>query len=74
MTLQEVAEFLHVSPTTVRRLTDSGKLACYRLSSRRSPRLFSSEQVVLFLASCEQGRPQAQRLAHVATSQKSAAP
>jgi len=55
-TLWEVAEYLRVSPATVRRLTNNGKLPCYRLGGKGGKRLFSPERVLEFLAACEQGR------------------
>ena len=53
LTLREVSAYLRVSPATVRRLTNSGQLPCYRLRSSRSPRLFSKEHVLGFLVACE---------------------
>jgi excisionase family DNA binding protein len=56
LTLEEVAEYLRVSKATIRRLTNRGKLSCYRLGGKSGKRLFSPDQVLAFLAGCEQGR------------------
>jgi excisionase family DNA binding protein len=52
-TLDEVAAYLRVSPTTIRRWTNAGKLPCYRLGTK-GERRFSAEKVALFLAEHEQ--------------------
>ena len=55
-TLEEVAAYLRVSPATVRRWTNTGRLACYRFNPSRQRR-FSREAVVAFVAKhLEQGR------------------
>ena len=48
LTLEEVARFLRVSTATVRRWTNAGTLACYRLGGNRERR-FSQHQVHDFL-------------------------
>ena len=55
-TLREAADFLRVSPATVRRWTNAGVLPCYRPRGKRSRRLFSPEKILAFLAACEQGQ------------------
>ena len=55
-TLEEVAAYLRVSPATVRRWTNAGRLACYRFGPSRQRR-FSREAVFAFVAKhLEQGR------------------
>ena len=55
-TLEEVAAYLRVSPATVRRWTNTGRLACYRFGPSRQRR-FSRETVLAFVAEhLEQGR------------------
>jgi excisionase family DNA binding protein len=49
MTAEELAGYLRVSVATVRRWTNSGKLACYRIGGNRERR-FSREQIDAFLA------------------------
>lgn len=53
-TLDEVAAHLRVSKATVRRWTNAGRLACYRLGGK-GERRFSQDQVRAFLARHEQG-------------------
>ena len=48
-TLEEVAAYLRVSPATVRRWTNTGRLACYRFGPSRQRR-FSREAVFAFVA------------------------
>ena len=55
LTLTEVAEYLRVSPATVRRWTNTGKLLCYRPGGRNSWRRFAPEEVLAFLARNKQG-------------------
>ncbi len=54
-TLREVAEFLRVSPATIRRWTKSGSLPFYRPGGK-GRRLFSPQHIRAFLAKCEQGK------------------
>ena len=56
LTLEEVAAYLRVSPATIRRWTNAGRLPCYRPGGAGSRRLFSPEQVFTFLANSEQHR------------------
>ena len=48
-TLEEVAAYLRVSIATVRRWTNTGRLACYRFGPSRQRR-FSREAVLAFVA------------------------
>ena len=52
-TLEEVAKYLRVSPATVRRWTNAGELACFRLGGNRERR-FSPDAVLSFIAQREQ--------------------
>jgi excisionase family DNA binding protein len=53
MTAEEMAGYLRVSIATIRRWTNSGKLACYRIGGNRERR-FSQGQLQAFLARNEQ--------------------
>ena len=55
-TLDEVAEYLRVSPATIRRWTNTGLLSCYRPGGAGSRRVFSPRQVFDFLENSQQGR------------------
>ena len=48
MTVNEVAEFLRVTPTTVRRWTDVGHLKCYRIGHKKERR-FEKKDVLHYL-------------------------
>ena len=48
-TLAEVAQYLRVSPATVRRWTNRGQLACYRVGGNHERR-FDRETVFAFIA------------------------
>ena len=48
MTIHEVAEFLKVTPTTIRRWTDGGQLKCYRVG-KRNARRFDKQDVLHYL-------------------------
>lgn len=50
MTIVEAAEFLHVSETSLRRWTNSGKLRCFRVGGR-GERRFLVEDLLTFVAS-----------------------
>ena len=50
LTIAEAAEFLHVSETSLRRWTNSGKLRCFRVGGR-SERRFLVEDLLEFMAS-----------------------
>jgi len=52
-TLAEVAAYLRVSPATVRRWTNTGKLPCYRLGGNRERR-FEREAVLAFVTQSQQ--------------------
>ena len=49
LTLEEVAAYLRVSPATVRRWTNTGRLPCYRFGPSRQRR-FSRESISAFVA------------------------
>src|SRR5579885_1283547 len=48
LTIEEAAAFLHVSETSLRRWTNSGKLPCYRVGGR-SERRFLMEDLLAFM-------------------------
>lgn len=48
LTISEAAEFLHVHTNTLRRWSDDGLLASYRISSR-GDRRFAQEDLMAFL-------------------------
>ena len=48
LTARQVADFLHVSISTVRRWSDRGMLTCYRIGSR-GDRRYRREDILLFL-------------------------
>jgi excisionase family DNA binding protein len=48
LTISEASEFLHVHTNTLRRWSDSGLIASYRISSR-GDRRFSKEELIRFL-------------------------
>ncbi len=48
MTIHDVALFLKVTPTTVRRWTDTGLLKCYRIG-QRNERRFDKKDVMQYL-------------------------
>lgn len=50
LTIEEAAAFLHVSETSLRRWTNSGKLPCYRVGGR-SERRFLMEDLLAFMRS-----------------------
>ena len=50
LTIEEAAAFLHVSATSLRRWTNSGKLPCYRVGGR-SERRFLMEDLLAFMQS-----------------------
>ncbi|HZO74963.1 MAG TPA: MEDS domain-containing protein [Ktedonobacteraceae bacterium] len=50
LTIEEAATFLHVSETSLRRWTNSGKLPCYRVGGR-SERRFLAEDLLAFMRS-----------------------
>src|SRR5438128_8032813 len=50
LTIAEAAEFLHVSPTSLRRWTDSGKLRCFRVGGRNERR-FLIDDLLAFMPS-----------------------
>lgn len=50
LTIEEAAAFLHVSATSLRRWTNSGKLPCYRVGGR-SERRFLLEDLLTFMQS-----------------------
>src|SRR2546429_9226841 len=50
LTIAEAAEFLHVSETSLRRWTNSGKLRCFRVGGR-GERRFLVEDLLEFVAS-----------------------
>jgi excisionase family DNA binding protein len=52
-TLAEVAAYLRVSQATVRRWTNAGQLACYRLGGNRERR-FTREAILAFVKKDEQ--------------------
>jgi excisionase family DNA binding protein len=49
LTLREVAEMLHVHPNTLRRWSDDGKIAAWRITPR-GDRRFAEDDVRRFLA------------------------
>ena len=48
MTIQEVAKFLKVTPTSIRRWTSTGQLKCYRIGNKKERR-FERMDVIKFL-------------------------
>ncbi|MFA5146957.1 MAG: helix-turn-helix domain-containing protein [Candidatus Omnitrophota bacterium] len=48
MTINDVAQFLKVTTTTVRRWTDTGLLKCYRIG-KRNERRFDKKDVMKYL-------------------------
>jgi len=48
MTINEVARFLKVTTTTIRRWTDSGLLKCYRIGKKKERR-FDKNEVLDYL-------------------------
>lgn len=48
MTIQEVAKFLNVTPTSIRRWTTEGQLKCYRIGNKKERR-FEKKDVINFL-------------------------
>ena len=58
MTLAEVATFLNVSPGTVRRWTNEGKLPCYRLGGSQGSRRFVKEDILKFLKANQESQVQ----------------
>ena len=49
LTVQEVANMLHVHPNTLRRWSDKGKIKSYRITSR-GDRRFRQSDIAVFLA------------------------
>jgi len=48
MTIDEVAKFLKVNPTTIRRWTNSGQLKCYRIGNKNERR-FDKKDLIDYL-------------------------
>ncbi len=48
MTVNDVAQFLKVTPTTVRRWTDTKQLKCYRVGNKKERR-FDKKDVLSYL-------------------------
>lgn len=48
MTIDEVSVFLNVTPTSVRRWTNSGQLRCYRVGNRNERR-FEKKDIMDYL-------------------------
>lgn len=48
MTVEDVANFLKVTPTTVRRWTNSGQLKCYRIGNKNERR-FDKQDILTYL-------------------------
>jgi excisionase family DNA binding protein len=48
LTVAEVAEILHIHPNTLRRWTDEGRIAAYRITAR-GDRRFKPSEVANFL-------------------------
>ncbi|MCK9573036.1 MAG: helix-turn-helix domain-containing protein [Candidatus Omnitrophica bacterium] len=48
MTINEVSEFLKVTPATIRRWTDNGQLKCYRVGRKRERR-FDRKDIITYL-------------------------
>ena len=50
MTIKDVAKFLKVTPTSIRRWTTTGQLKCYRIGNKNERR-FEKKDVIKFLKS-----------------------
>ena len=48
MTIEEVASFLKVTQTTIRRWTNSGQLKCYRIGNKNERR-FDKKHILEYL-------------------------
>ena len=48
MTIEDVAAFLKVTQTTIRRWTNSGQLKCYRIGNKNERR-FDKQQIAEYL-------------------------